>query len=167
MLPEIRLIGVVGRTAEGGATDVGPLEAAYRGHRTELLRLACLLVGNQSDAEDLVQDVFTRYGQLDVSPANPKFYLRQMIVNAARDLFRYRAVRSQRPVRPNRQVGTRDYGLLWDAVMSLSHDQREVIVLRYYNDLSHTEIAQVIGSPVGTVRSRFARALAQLREVLP
>jgi RNA polymerase sigma factor (sigma-70 family) len=53
---------------------------------------------------------------------------------------------------------------MWDAVERLPPTRRAVVVLRYWADLPHAEIADILGCPVATVRSRLHRALADLRK---
>ena len=56
---------------------------------------------------------------------------------------------------------------LWDLVQSLPRKARAVLVLRYYEELSEAETAEVLGISVGTVKSQASRALAALRERAP
>lgn len=148
----------------GGAHDA--LEAAYVQHRTALLRLAWLLTGSRADAEDVVHDVMIRYGGMAVLPENPRAYLRTMVVHAIQD-------RSRKEARAVVGIRASDSGdqspdlvEVWDAVRHLPGELREAIVLRYHDDMSQEEIAQVLGLPIGTVRSRISRGLSHLREVL-
>lgn len=141
------------------------LEDVYLEHRTALLRLAWMLTGNRPDAEDVVQNAFVRYGRIASAPDNPGAYLRKMVVNAVHDLAR-RAARADATARLfNAVEAGPELGEMWDAVQRLPKDQREVLILRYHDDLSHEEIADAIGCPIGTVRSRISRGLARLREV--
>ena len=70
------------------------------------------------------------------------------------------------------QVGVddrHDFGersALWEFVQTLPRKQRAVVVLRYYEDLSEAEVADILGVSVGTVKSQSSRALAALRERL-
>jgi RNA polymerase sigma factor (sigma-70 family) len=147
-----------------GARDA--LEAVYLEHRTPLLRLAWLLTGSRMDAEDVVHDVIVRYGRIDAPPDNPRAYLRKMVVHAIHDLSRKEA----RTVVGHRTADPADPGPdvveVWEAVRHLHEDLREAVVLRYHDDMSQKEISQLLGLPIGTVRSRISRGLSQLREVL-
>ena len=100
-MPDGRLIDVTSGTKHAA------LEALYRKHQTMLLRLAWLLTGNRLDAEDLVQAVFLRYSRIDQPPANPKAYLRTMVVNAARDLGREHGRESPSQIVPDGISNTR------------------------------------------------------------
>jgi RNA polymerase sigma factor (sigma-70 family) len=53
---------------------------------------------------------------------------------------------------------------MWDAIRRLRPERRAVVVLRYWADLPHGEIAEILGCPVSTVRSRLHRALSDLRK---
>jgi len=55
---------------------------------------------------------------------------------------------------------------MWEALALLPADQHTVLVLRFYDDLSQEEIARITGVPIGTVKSRIARGLRRLEEVL-
>ncbi|MEV3984067.1 SigE family RNA polymerase sigma factor [Nonomuraea sp. NPDC049758] len=142
-------------------------------HRLALVRLAFLLVGDQETAEDVVQDAFAavyrRWSALaDHEQVLP--YLRTAVLNGSRMVLRRRAVigrfRGQREVplwsaeaaallgETRRQV--------FQAVRDLPRRQREVLVLRFYLELSEAEIAQVMGISRGTVKSTASRALRAL-----
>lgn len=148
-----------------GASLAG-LEAAYLEHCGALLRLAWVLTGSRVDAEDVVHDVLIRYGGMETPPDNPRAYLRKMVIHGVHDLSRKqaRAVVGF-PISDPRDLGP-DVVEVWDAVRQLPGELREVIVLRYHDDMSQEEISQVLGLPIGTVRSRISRGLSYLREVL-
>ena len=67
------------------------------------------------------------------------------------------------PAAPEREMGD---GALWQAVQSLSRDQREAVVLFYYEDLPTEEIARILGTTPGAVRVRLSRAREKLRSIL-
>jgi RNA polymerase sigma-70 factor (sigma-E family) len=158
------------RTQEHG------LEALYRAHAAEALRLGYLLTGDRTLAEDLVQDAFVRVlGRFHDLRNKDAFwwYLRRTIVNLARSTFRRRRVErawlsSQRldetaPARGD--LGERDR--LRHALMKLRPEQRAAIVLRFYEDLSEADTAEALGVPLGTVKSTVSRGLERLRQELP
>lgn len=142
------------------------VERAYRALAPALMRLAWLLTSNRADAEDVLQNVFTRYGRLESPPERPDAYLRAMVVNAVRDVYRSRAraERFSEPAQHDPIALDPEVIEVWDAVQRLPQDQREVLVLRYHDDLSTDQIAEVLDCPVGTVRSRLSRGLARLRK---
>lgn len=147
-----------------GALDI---EAAYRAHRVDLLRLAYLLCGSRELSEDVVQTAFAsvhdRWGKLE----NPPAYLRRSVVNLVKDHQRRRFRWAARPVPPGPQVTLPpEVDETWRVVSRLAGHQRTVVVLHYYEDLSLVEIADLLGRPASTVRSDHRRALDKLREAL-
>jgi len=141
------------------------LEAVYRSSSLALTRLAYLLVGDRSEAEDIVQSVFvsavTRWPTID----EPSAYLRRAVVNRANDVHR-RSARPAAPTAPMESTGEPHIDETWSLVRALPSTQRAVVVLRFYEDLSLTEIASVLGRPQSTVRSDLRRALLRLRGAL-
>jgi RNA polymerase sigma factor (sigma-70 family) len=141
------------------------LEAVYRSSSLALTRLAYLLVGDRSEAEDIVQSVFasavTRWSTID----EPSAYLRRAVVNRSNDVHR-RATRPAAHTTPEESTGEPHIDETWNLVRALPSTQRAVVVLRFYEDLSLTEIASVLGRPQSTVRSDLRRALMRLRRAL-
>jgi RNA polymerase sigma factor (sigma-70 family) len=142
------------------------LEAVYRSSWLDLTRLAYLLVGDRSDAEDIVQAVFTtamaRWDAID----DPESYLRRAVVNRANDVHRRSYRRLQPGVSATASLGEPEGDELWDLVRGLPTPQRAVVVLRFYEDLTLADIAVLLGRPASTVRSDLRRALMRLRESL-
>lgn len=143
---------------------------------SSLLRTALLLTGqNRADAEDLLQIALERayrhWPRLCRS-GEPERYIRRILANASADRWRRLARRPEQPMPaagPDPAVpdGTakivdREY-LLW-ALATLPPRQRAVLVLRYFDDMSEGETAQILGCSLGTVKSHAARALARLRD---
>jgi RNA polymerase sigma-70 factor (sigma-E family) len=138
-----------------------------------LLRTAYMLTGNRADAEDLLQTALAKtYLAWDriADRGAVDGYVRRVLVNTQTSWWRRRKVDEYAtetlPERPGRDV-TADLDLhdaLWTALSTLPKRQRAMVVLRYYEDLSEAETAQVMGVSVGTVKSTTSRALAKLRE---
>ena len=170
------MMDVVIRQAPAGAEHAqGGLEELYRRHVDEAVRLAYLLTGDRSLAEDLVQDAFVRVlGRFHDLRSRDAFwwYLRRTIVNLANSHFRRRRVERawlerQRPdpVAPGgHDSEERDRVLA--ALMTLRPEQRAAVVLRYYEDLSEADTAEALGRPVGSVKSMVSRGMDRLREEL-
>ncbi len=151
------------------------LEALYQTSYHSLLRLAVLLTGDRGAAEDAVQDAFVgfwrRIDGLD-DPAAARAYLRAAVVNNSRSVLRRRrtAARHMHELAPGTQPGAdesivmqvRDRELRL-AVANLPRRQREVVVLRYWSELSLAEVAETLGVSVGTVKSSASRALDRLQ----
>ena len=142
------------------------------GRWAQLVRLGYGLTGDVQTAEDLAQTAFARaYASWPRvrRAADPDAYVRKIVVNANLNRFRKRRVTEQpgdppeTPVEgPADLVGER--AALFAALQQLPPRQREVIVLRYWQDLTDAQIAAALGCSPGTVRSHLSRALAKLRQ---
>ncbi|WP_043631836.1 SigE family RNA polymerase sigma factor [Nonomuraea candida] len=150
--------------------DFGAFVAA---RATTLLRVAYLACGDRSEAEDLLQTALERtYRNWDrVRHHSPEPYVRRVIVNAAISRARRRAILRIIPVRslPDTPARSADVDLrqvLMDALRALPPRQRAVVVLRYWEDLSEHQTAEVLGCTVGTVKSQSSKAMAKLRMAL-
>ena len=158
-------------------------------HRDSAFFLALQLLGNRDDALDVAQDAMLRFfkhlHRFDVSrPVRP--WLFQIVRNRALDLFRRRKVRKHDSIdaaqededRADLQLVDESVDLerdasraqlqkrIWAALQELSQAQREIIVLRDYQDLSYSEIAETLKIPIGTVMSRLHGARKRLRKDL-
>ena len=148
-----------------------------------LYRTAYLLVGDRGLAEDLVQTslvkTYAAWAQVRERYA-AKAYARTVLVNTATSWFRRRAWRAEvassetdgsrddRPHPAGRSVdgdGT-DRVVLAQALAQLPPRQRAVVVLRFYDDLSVDQTAEVLGCAAGTVKSQTSHALGKLRSAL-
>jgi RNA polymerase sigma-70 factor (sigma-E family) len=135
-----------------------------------LLRVAHLLTGDHGLAEDLLQTALARswsaWRRLD---GNPEPYVRQVLLNTYNSWWR-RRWNGERPTdllperagaAPQAAVDERDQ--VWRALSRLSRQQRTVLVLRYFEDLSEADIAQLLHISPGAVKSHAAKGLARLR----
>ncbi|MGI5441777.1 SigE family RNA polymerase sigma factor [Streptomyces shenzhenensis] len=150
----------------------------YHHRRLALVRLALLLVDDLPTAEDVVQDAFAallrRHGRRPADLDDPEAYLRTSVVNAARSVLRRR--RTARAYIPERErhVPSADKSVLLaethqeviNALQLLTRRQREVLVLRYWSDLTEAQIADTLGISRGTVKSTASRALDALSRQL-
>lgn len=152
------------------------LEGLFRSHATPLLRLAVVLTGDQQVAEELVQEAFVRLHRSGSIPAvgAELAYLRRTVINLSHGHHRrLRVVRNRVVDAPTvgrsaeasavRRDGQRRVA---SAVRALPSRQRDCTVLRFYADLSDTEIAQVLGISAGSVKTHLHRARAALAEAL-
>ena len=138
-----------------------------------LMRTALLLTGDHHRSEDLVQDalakVAARWSRL--RDEAPEAYARQIIVRT--NISWWRKQRREVVVDPgDRAVAAADPSvdrrmLLDHALARLTARQRSVVVLRYYDDLSERETADLLGVSVGTVKSTTHDALRRMRESSP
>ncbi|MCW2783239.1 MAG: hypothetical protein JWR35_3688 [Marmoricola sp.] len=136
--------------------------------RPALVRSAVLLGCTSDDAEDLVQVTLTKCFQhwRKVSRADrPDAYVYRILVNALRDQ-RSRFWHGETPTEQLPETALEvdpTSGLAVRAALALlTKEHREVLVLRFYADLSERDTARVLGVAAGTVKSRTARALAAL-----
>lgn len=159
--------------AEPEAESKGRLADLYARHVPQTIGLAYLLTGDRGEAEDLVDEAFVRiverFHHLRVPDAFDA-YLRRAVVNLHTTRLRRRRVEraylereGSRPalttVVPD--VGQRD--ALWRSLLRLPPRQRAAIVLRYYEDLSERDTAEVLRCSTAAVKSLTARALETLR----
>ncbi|MFG3578247.1 SigE family RNA polymerase sigma factor [Micromonospora chersina] len=136
-----------------------------------LLRTAFLLTRDWALAEDLLQTALARAWEAwRRIEGDPEPYVRRIIVNANASWWR-RRWRGEVPTadlpevaaEADRYSGLDDRDRLWRALGRLPRRQRAVLVLRYFDDLSDAEIAEVLHCSVGTVKSQASRAVAKLR----
>ena len=143
------------------------------GRSPALLRTAYLLTGHRGEAEDLLQTALAKtYLSWDRIRDRESLdgYVRRVMVNTRTSWWRRRKVEEYAtdvlPERSQRDA-TDDIALhdaLWTALAELPKRQRAMVVLRYYEDLSEAETADVLGVSVGTVKSTTSRALQKLRD---
>ncbi len=152
------------------------LDALFREHATPLLRLAVVLTGDRPLAEELVQEAFVRLhrsGSIPVAGAELA-YLRRTVINLSHGHHRHLRVVRRQPgptdesipaaeVDAVRRDGQRRVAA---AVRTLPQRQRDCVVLRFYADLSETEIADTLGISPGSVKTHLHRARAALADRL-
>ena len=145
----------------------------YRDHSRWLLGLVEALVGDRATAEDVVQEAFVRMHR-----AWPRLrdrdravgYLRTTALNVARSGFRRRMVAVRHRPPAERDAGGADEGVVLreeqrsviDALRQLPARQRECLVLRFYGELSESEIATTLGISNNSVKTHTRRGLAAL-----
>jgi RNA polymerase sigma-70 factor (sigma-E family) len=166
--------------AERGVSDVfveDDFAAFVAARGPKLVRMARGLLRDPQHAEDVVQEVLVKAHQhwaTICSRESPDAYVRRMLVNASTSFWR-RAVRREFSVDsdawvslpgPDESARVDERDRILAALRRLSPKQRAVIVLRHYEGLSDEEIATVMGTSVGTVRSNIHRGLAHLRTLL-
>lgn len=152
------------------------LETWFQQHYSSLTAVAHLMLGDRSQAEEVVMDAFAKamlrwrlFKNLDV----PYVYLRRVVVNNCRGKLRRRKVELKAAVlidadEPAR-ADTESQGArldVWRAIADLPGRQRACIALRYLDDRSEAEVAEILEMPLGTVKSQLSRARARLSSVL-
>ncbi len=169
---------IIARAQRGDADAFEQLVIAYR---DQVFRLALRMCGNEADADEVAQEAF-----LSAWKALPNFrgdsrfstWLYQLTSHAAIDLMR----REKRqivaeditdvgapdpapgPQQQAEQSETRQ--AVRDAMAQLSPEYRQIVVLRFLQELSYEEIGAVLKLPPGTVKSRLNRAKSQLKDIL-
>jgi RNA polymerase sigma-70 factor (sigma-E family) len=140
-----------------------------------LLRFGHALTGNADAAEDLVKTALGRswrawrLRRID----NPRAYVRKVMVNSYASWYRSHRGRESAVAEPaggrfadDHASRVDDRDAVWRALQVLPPRQRAVLVLRYYEDLTEAEIAIVMGTTTGTVKSQAARGLRRLADTL-
>lgn len=158
--------------------DPADLASLHRMHYRPLVRLAALLVDDLGTCEEIVQDAFVAvYSRPDrvLSAERLPAYLRSAVLNGARSALRRRRIRERSALRvaARSQIGPdesavhaeENYAVL-RALRALPDRQRDVLALRYWGELSETEIAETLGIAAGTVKTHAKRGLQSLSQSL-
>jgi RNA polymerase sigma-70 factor (sigma-E family) len=145
-----------------------------RARQAHLLRASLLLTGDRQRAEDLVQEALTKVASRwsRLRGTNPDAYARTVMYhdhvswwrkNRREVLSAYDVERpgAEPEPEPERRI------LLLEALASLTARQRAVIVLRFFEDLTERQVAEVLGISTGTVKSQTHLSLRRLREAAP
>jgi RNA polymerase sigma-70 factor (sigma-E family) len=164
------------RPEDSFGASVGVSEPEFRDYvrtrRRALLRIAYLLTRNEADAEDLVQSALAKTylaaGRIEDRSALDG-YVRRAIVNTHISWWRRRRV-VELPTDELPDEAVADHAVTSDlqatirrAVDRLPGRMRAAIMLRYYDDMTEAEVAELLGVSLGTVKSTVARAVAKLR----
>jgi RNA polymerase sigma-70 factor (sigma-E family) len=161
--------------ATGASVDL--LTETYQAHYRSLLRLAALLLDDLSSCEDVVQEAFIRVHAARRRVREPEktlAYLRQTVVNLSRSTLRRRILGLRLLPKPMPDMASAEEGAydalerdeLRIALRGLQRRQREVLVLRYYADLTEAQVAEVLGVSIGSVKAYGSRGLASLRVLM-
>lgn len=163
----------VARCLNGDASAFEPLVERYQ---RVLFGVALRLVANYEDARDVTQNTFIRaYERLETFDPNRRFFswIYRIAVNESLNLRRSR--------RPQEELGTamavaggqaeavevrETAERVEQALRQLSDEYREVVVLRYFGELSYEEISEAVGVPEKTVKSRLFSARQRLAGIL-
>ena len=145
----------------------------YLANYHSLIRLAALLVDDRASCEDIVQDAYVRvYASRSKLRDNSRAlaYLRQTVVNLSRSSLRRTVMirRRSEPAPPSsagpdeRTFDRIEQAAVVQALRRLPRRQREVLALRYYADLSESQVAETLGLSVGSVKAYASRGLDRL-----
>ena len=160
------------------AGDTRAFDALVRKYHKPLYHLALRMVRDRDDAMDIVQGVFVKvYQKLDSFDDRHEFFswIYRITINESIN-FANRAKRSEEyqsgetaVLQPSQEAARSAAALsdqIGDAISMLKLDYRMVIVLKHYNDFSYQEMADMLGIPEKTVKSRLFSARQQLKEIL-
>jgi len=154
--------------------DAAAFEALYRRHRDWVVALAYRFTGDRDEALDVLQDAFAyffaKFPGFEMTASLRSFFY-PTVKHLALDRRRRRrptvdidALEAELPhVEPTEPPGVEGMGR---AVQALPSSQREVVLLRFVDDLSLEQIAATVGAPLGTVKSRLHTAIMTLRRRL-
>jgi RNA polymerase sigma-70 factor, ECF subfamily len=165
-------------------SDAKAFEVVYERHAGAAFSLAYRMVGNRSKAEDVVQEAFlslwranTRY---DRTRGSVRTWILGIVHNRAIDALRRGMVHDRRRAsdegleerfetgeRTDAEVARRDEAReVRTALKTLPDEQLKVIELAYFGGFTHSEIADMLDTPIGTVKGRMRLGLAKMRERL-
>jgi RNA polymerase sigma-70 factor (ECF subfamily) len=160
--------------------ESGAFDAIVERHRSDVYRLCYRFTGNHEDATDLAQEVFLRAyralgrfkGQsalgtwlyrIAVNACLNRVTARQPVIEA---LDGGRAIASSEPDQASRLLERERARRVREAITRLPPKQRATLVLRVYHEMSHREIARVVGGSVGGVKANLFHALRNLKRML-
>ncbi|MBW3705850.1 SigE family RNA polymerase sigma factor [Streptomyces griseus] len=158
-------------------TTVDHLTETYRAHYRSLLGLAALLLDDTASCEDVVQEAFIRVHSARNRVREPEktlAYLRQTVVNLSRSALRRRILGLKLLSKPMPDMASAEEGAydqlerdaLIKAMKGLQRRQREVLVLRYFADMTEAQVAETLGVSLGSVKAYGSRGIAALRVVM-
>ena len=156
----------------GGEDDAG-FRAFVVAHRSALLRTAYMLTGDRGHAEDLVQTALLkacRHWPRVTERGDPSAYVRRVLVTTAiswrRRMLTTEQVIDVVPERAHHDQHAERSDEVMRALRALPPRMRAVVVLRFYEDRSEAQTAELLGCSVGTVKTQASRAMARLRLAL-
>ncbi|MFF7472552.1 SigE family RNA polymerase sigma factor [Streptomyces sp. NPDC008092] len=161
-------------TTAAAGTTVDHLTETYRAHYRSLLGLAALLLDDTASCEDVVQEAFIRVHSARKRVRDPEktlAYLRQTVVNLSRSALRRRILGLKLLSKPMPDAASAEEGAydqlerrdLIQAMKGLQRRQREVLVLRYFADMTEAQVAETLGISLGSVKAYGSRGIAALR----
>jgi RNA polymerase sigma-70 factor (ECF subfamily) len=161
---------------DSAAAELPPISHLYRQHRARALAIARRILGDADEAEDVVQDVFSRLCLRPVRFDGKSAYstwLYRIMVNSSINSLRSRQRRGRLEAAPQAAISPEAAAIgremkdrFTDALSEVSEQHQQVLWLRELRGLSYPEIAQMLHVPEGTVKSALNRGRTKLLEVL-
>ena len=164
------------------ADEPATLEKAFACYQSELLGMLYHMVGNAEDARDALQEAFIkcwRHQDTIGEVRNLKAWIFRIALNTGRDLRQTAWRRRKRPLPEDESAVTSYYddpadqverneqmSMVREAVSQLRAEEQEVFLLRQNAQMTYEEIAEALGIPTGTVKTRMRMALSRLRTSL-
>lgn len=146
--------------------SVGGFREVYETALPRLVRLAHLITGSNSAAEDVVHDVFVaayrKWERID----DPYGYVYRAVVNRSRSVLRRRAIESQHLAEEPSADLPPELDDVWQALSRVPAKRKTALVLRFYADLPVDAIAEIMGVRPATVRSLIHRGYMSMRKEL-
>lgn len=144
---------------------------AVKDHKDTVFRVAFSYMKNQDDADDITQTVFLKLFKSDIAFENDRHlrsWLIRVTINECKSVFRtpWRKMENLDDYAERLVMPSPRHSGLFTAVMAMPEKYRTIIYLFYYEGYSTDEIAQMLGVPAATVRTRLARGRKKLRNIL-
>lgn len=142
------------------------LRNVYETSSESLIRMATGLIGCRADAEEVTHDAFAAASRQPHHIDNPGAYLRRSVINGCYGRLRHRRVVERQRIDPPPPAAPVQLIEFRDVLLSLTTKQRTAIVLRFLENLTVAETAEIMNCPESTVRSHTRRGLKSLRKEL-
>ena len=166
--------------------DINGLSVLVHRHQERAIQSACLVIGDPALAEDIVQSAFVRaYERIDQFDASQPFepwFLRSVINDSIKTLrhrkrhvsldlgpegMSFKELLIDSNPGPTAQLDDENFRKnVRDALKKLTHKQRAAVVMRYFLEMSETEMVEIMGVPHGTIKSRLHASRNRLRDLL-
>ena len=140
-------------------------------YQEQLYRYAFFRLGNRDDAEDVLQDAFLKVAASSTTINNPKAYLYRAVASGCVDMLRLRGKafpideKAITQAQTNSTIAEEEFQRIDSLLRKLPEQQCEVIRLHIHGEMKFTEIAEMMDSPVTTIKSRFASGNERLKQL--
>lgn len=166
-------------TSTNKQIDTVAFKDIYEQYKNLVFKTAYLMLGNTSDAEDVLQEVFisayTYFASYDANKGAISTWLHRITINQCMAFKRKERFNYELPDDPLMAFSEREslsdtdsiinQEIIKQAISQLSDKLRAVVILRYYWELQYAEIARILNIPLGTVKSRIDFAFQTMRKI--